>query len=83
MAGNEEFIGLNLVYTGTEDSAMHNIIEASAGEQFANYQDSCDLQACYDARDLETQFMDPIDSEYDFFRFLRASTRGIANNQPR
>jgi len=30
---------------------------------------------------VETQFMDAIDSAYDFFRLLKLSTRGIANNQ--
>ena len=29
------------------------------------------MQVCYDAGELETQFMDAIDSAYDFFRFLK------------
>jgi hypothetical protein len=62
---------------------MYNVIKVSDEEQFAKGQKSRDLQVYYDAWDVETQFMDAIDSEYDFFRFLRVSTRGIANDESR
>ena len=62
---------------------MNNVIEVSDEEQFAKGQDSRDLQVYYDAWDVETQFMDAIDSANDFFRFLQVSTRGIANNERR
>jgi len=61
---------------------MNNVIEVNDEEQFAKGQNSRDLQVCSDARDVETQIMDAIDSAYDFFRFLH-TTRGIANNQRR
>jgi hypothetical protein len=60
---------------------MNNVIKVSEEEHFAEGQGSCDLQVNYDARDVEAQ--DALDSEYEFFRFLRASTGGIANNEPR
>ena len=62
---------------------MNNVIEVSKEEPFAKGQNSRDLRVCYDARYLETQFMDAIDSAYDFLRFLQVSTRGVAKNQPR
>ena len=62
---------------------MNDVIEVSNEEQFAKGQDSRDLQVDYDAWDIETQFMAAIDSEYDFFRFLRVSTHGIANDEPK
>ena len=62
---------------------MNNVIKVSDEEPFAKRQKSCDLQVNYDTWDVETQFKDAIDSEYDFFRFLRVSTRGIASNEPR
>ena len=37
----------------------------------------------YDAGDVEAQFMDAIDSDFDFFRLLKVSTRGLASNQRR
>jgi hypothetical protein len=55
---------------------MCNVIEVSEEEPFAKGQNSRDVRVCYDARYLETQFMDAIDTAYDFFRFLQASTRG-------
>ena len=60
---------------------MKNVIEVSDDEPLAKGQNSRDLQVCYDAGDVETQFMDAIDSAYDFFRFLEVSTRRIPNNQ--
>ena len=57
---------------------MNNSLEFRDGEHFAKRQDSRDLQVCYDAVDVETQFMDGIDSVYDFFRLLQVLTRGIA-----
>jgi hypothetical protein len=62
---------------------MNNVIEVSDEESFAKGQKSCDLQVRSDAGDVETQFMDAIDSAYGFFRFLQVSTRGIANNERR
>jgi hypothetical protein len=50
---------------------MNNLIEVSCEEPFAKGQNSRDLQVCYDAADVETQFMDAIDSAYDFFRLLQ------------
>jgi hypothetical protein len=79
MVGRENLIGSHLVYTITYDREMNNVIEFSAEEPFAKGQNSRDLRVCYDAGDVETQFMDTIDSAYDFFRFLHVSTRGIAN----
>ena len=76
-------IGSRLVYTKNWIREINNVIKVSDEEQFAKGQKSCDLQVYYDARDVETQFMDAIDSEYDFFRFLRVLTRGIANDEPR
>ena len=55
---------------------MKHVIEVRHQEPFAKRQKSRDLQVCYDAGDVETQFMDAIDSAYDFFRFLKVSTRG-------
>src|SRR5713226_6003923 len=51
--------------------------------KFAKGQDSRDLQICHETGDVETQFVDAIDSAYDFFRFLQVSTRGIANIERR
>jgi hypothetical protein len=62
---------------------MNNVIEISDEEQFAKGQDARDLQVCYEAGDVEAQFMDAIDSPNDFFRFLQLLTRRIANNQRR
>jgi hypothetical protein len=62
---------------------MTNVIEVSDEEQFAKGQNSRDLQVCSDAGDVEAQFMDAIDSAYDFFRFLHVSTRGTANIERR
>jgi len=58
---------------------MNNDIEVSGREPFAKRQKSRDLQVCYDAGDVETQFLDAIDSANDFIRLLRLPTRGIAN----
>jgi hypothetical protein len=60
---------------------MKNVMKVSDEKQFAKGQSSRDLQVCYDAGDVETQFMDAIDSAYDLFRFLKISTRGIPDNQ--
>jgi len=49
---------------------MNNIIEVSGRKQFANGQDTRDLQVCYDG-DVETQLMDAIDSVYDFLRLVQ------------
>jgi len=54
---------------------MNNLIQVSDEEQFAKGQDAGDLQVSYEAGDVEAQFIDAIDSAYDFFRFLRATTR--------
>jgi hypothetical protein len=62
---------------------MNNVIEINEEEQFAKGQDGSDLRTCHDARDVETQLMDAIDSPNDFFRFLQLSTRIIKNNQRR
>jgi hypothetical protein len=78
-----EFIGLIFVYTNILEREMSNSLDFGDGEQFAKGQDRRDLQVCYDAADVETQFMDGIDSVYDLFRFLRVSARGMANNQLR
>jgi hypothetical protein len=50
---------------------MKQVIELRHQEPFAKSQKGRDLQVCYDAGELETQFMDAIDSAYDFFRFLK------------
>src|SRR5271156_3364960 len=60
---------------------MNSATKVRGEEQFAKGQKIRDLQFCSDAGDLGIQLMDAIDSAYDFFRFLQASTRGIANNQ--
>jgi hypothetical protein len=52
------------------DCEMKKGIEVRDEEQFANGQKIRDLQVCSDARDVKTQFMDAIDSPYDFFRFF-------------
>ncbi len=62
---------------------MNNVIQVSDKERFAKGQDARDLQVCYEAGDVGAQFMDAIDSPHDFFRFLRATTRRIANSQRR
>jgi hypothetical protein len=62
---------------------MNNVIEVSEEEPFAKGHNSRDLRVCYDARNLETQFMDAIDSAYDFLPFIQASTRRVAKNRAR
>jgi hypothetical protein len=62
---------------------MNNVTEVNDEEQFAKGQNSRDLQVCSDAGDVEAQFMDAIDSAYDFFRFFHVSTRGTANIERR
>ena len=62
---------------------MNNVIEVSDEEQFAKCSKSRDLQAYYDAGDVETQLMEANGSAYDFFRLLHVSMRRIATNQRR
>jgi hypothetical protein len=62
----ETFFGPSLVYANTYEREMKNVIKVSDEKQFAKGQSSRDLQVCYDARDVETQFMDAIDSAYSF-----------------
>jgi hypothetical protein len=62
---------------------MNNVIEVSDEEQFAKGSKSRDLQVYYDAGDVETQLMEAIDSNYDFFRLLHVSMRRIATNRRR
>jgi hypothetical protein len=52
---------------------MNNGIEVSGREPFAKGQKSRDLQACHDAGDVETQFIDAIDSAHEFIRPLNFS----------
>jgi hypothetical protein len=78
-----EFIGPYLVYTCIYGKEMNNVIEVAGEEPFAKGQNRRDLQVWYDAGDAETQFIEAIDSAYDFFRFLQVLTRGIADNQQR
>jgi hypothetical protein len=59
---------------------MNKVIKVTNEEQFAKGENRRDLQVSYDTGDVEAQLMDGIDSAYDFFRFLRVSTRRIANN---
>jgi hypothetical protein len=62
---------------------MNKIVETTDGGQFAKGQNSRDLQICYGVGDIEIQFMDAIDTAYDFFRFLQISARRMAFNQRR
>src|ERR1700730_238240 len=71
------------IYKHLNAGEMKTVIEVSDEEQFAKGQNSRDLRVCYDTRYLEPQFMDAVDSVHDFFRFLQASTRGVAKNRPR
>jgi hypothetical protein len=58
---------------------MNNGVEVSSREPFAKGQKSRDLQVWYDAGDVEAQFVDAIDSAYDFIRLIRLPIRGIAS----
>jgi hypothetical protein len=62
---------------------MDNFIEHCDEGQFAKGQSGRDLRLCPDARQLETQLMDAIDSVGDFVRFVELSSRAAAINQRR
>jgi hypothetical protein len=62
---------------------MNDISEHCDEDQFANSQRPRDLRVCWDATELKTQLMEPIDSVVDFVRYVEISSRAIAINNRR